>query len=84
MFSSIASTRDNTCAQVFCNEAGWSQFFPMQSKAKAHHALSLLFKNDGVPDDLTLDGSKEQTAGEFRRKCREADVHIRQIEPHSP
>jgi hypothetical protein len=31
-----------------------------------------------------MDGAKEQTIGDFRRKCREAGCHIRQTEPHSP
>ena len=76
MSLSVRSTRGNSCGQVFSNEAGWSRFFPLQSKSEAHLALSTLFKNDGVPNDLILDGSKEQTAGDFKRKCREADVHI--------
>ena len=31
-----------------------------------------------------MDGSKEQTLGDFRRKLCEADCHLRQTEPHSP
>ena len=31
-----------------------------------------------------MDGSKEQTMGEFKRKVREMDCHIRQTEPYSP
>jgi hypothetical protein len=33
---------------------------------------------------MILDGSKEQTLGEFRRKLKEADCHLRQTEPYSP
>ena len=56
----------------------------MQKKSDAHEALSLLFSNDGVPRAIIMDGSKEQTLGNFRKKARQADCHIKQTEPHSP
>jgi hypothetical protein len=31
-----------------------------------------------------MDGAREQTMGEFRRKCREVGTHVRQTEPHTP
>ena len=31
-----------------------------------------------------MDGSKEQMQGDFRPKARQADCHIRAVEPHSP
>jgi hypothetical protein len=43
-----------------------------------------LFHRDGVPPTMILDGSKEQTLGNFKRKLREADCHARQTEPYSP
>ena len=55
----------------------------MQKKGDAHHALSLLFKRDGVPDTLFMDNSKEQTLGDFRRKAREADSFVKQLEAYS-
>jgi hypothetical protein len=33
---------------------------------------------------MVLDGLKEQTKGDFKRKLREADCHARQTEPYSP
>jgi hypothetical protein len=33
---------------------------------------------------MVTDGSKEQTLGDFRRKLREADCHLRVTEPYSP
>jgi hypothetical protein len=33
---------------------------------------------------MVLDGSKEQVLGDFKRKLREADCHMRQTEPYSP
>jgi hypothetical protein len=33
---------------------------------------------------MILDGLKEQTLGNFKRKLREADCHARQTKPYSP
>jgi hypothetical protein len=33
---------------------------------------------------MVLDGSNEKTKGDFRCKLREADCHLRQMEPYSP
>jgi hypothetical protein len=55
----------------------------MTRKGEAHETLSLLFHCDGVPPTMVLDGSKEQTKGDFKRKLREADCHTRQTEPYS-
>ena len=56
----------------------------MTRKGEAHETLSLLFHRDGVPPTMVTDGSKEQTLGDFRRKLREADCHLRVTEPYSP
>ena len=37
----------------------------MQKKSKAHEGLTLLAHRDGVPPAIVMDGSKEQTMGEF-------------------
>ena len=84
LITDVKSRRGNRYAQVFCAQNGWARAFPMAKKSDAHEALSLLFARDGVPPALIVDGSLEQTKGEFRRKARQADCHIKQIEPHSP
>jgi hypothetical protein len=56
----------------------------MKKKSEAHEALSLLLKRDGAPTTLVSDGAKEETLGEFHRKTREADIHCKETEPHSP
>ncbi len=33
---------------------------------------------------MVVDGSKEQTLGKFKTKCRQADWHVKQTEPYSP
>ena len=55
----------------------------MQRKEEAHETLSLLFQRDGVPPSMIADNSWEQIPGDFRRKCREANCHLRQTEPYS-
>jgi hypothetical protein len=47
----------------------------MKRKGDAHETLSLLFHRDGVPPVMIMDGSKEQTLSDFRRKLRQADCH---------
>jgi hypothetical protein len=56
----------------------------MTRKGEAHETLSLLFHRDGVPPTMVLGGSKEQCHGDFKRKLREADCHLRQTKPYSP
>ena len=84
MQSGVISKRKNKYAQVFSTPFGWARAFPMQKKSDAHEALSILFKRDGVPNSLVMDGSKEQTLSKFRTKCRESDCHVKQVEPYSP
>jgi hypothetical protein len=43
-----------------------------------------MFQQDGVPPSIIMDGSKEQTMGQFRVKAREANCRIKQTEPYSP
>jgi hypothetical protein len=84
MFSTVKSKQSNTCAQVYCTDMGWTRIMPMTKKSEAHETLSLLFARDGVPHTLIMDGAREQTMGEFKRKARQAHCHIKQVEPHSP
>ena len=55
----------------------------MKAKSDCHDALSVLFSRDGVPLAIIMDGSKEQTLGNFSRKLHEADCIRREIEPYS-
>jgi len=57
---------------------------PNQNKSGAHEGLSLLAQRDGAPLSIVMDGSKEQTMAEFRRKAREMGCHIKVTEPYSP
>ena len=84
MFSSVASRRMNTCAEVYVHRNGWKRAYPMRSKADTHETLSLLFAREGVPASIVIDGSKEQTKGKFRQKAAEASCTIKTTEPFSP
>jgi hypothetical protein len=83
MFAGMPSRSGNKCAQVYSTSFGWARAHPMTRKGEAHETLSLLFHRDGVPPTMVLDGSKEQTKGDFKRKLCEADCHARQTEPYS-
>jgi hypothetical protein len=66
----------NKYAQVFCMRFGWTRIYPMQLKSEAHLGLLLMFQHDGVP---IMDGSKEQTMGQFRVKARRQIVRSNKL-----
>ena len=76
--------RQNRYAQVFSTAFGWCHVYPTKKKRDANHDLSLMASRDGVPPHLIMDGSKEQTLGEFRNKARQFGCHIKQSEPYPP
>jgi hypothetical protein len=78
------SRRQNKYAQAYVIPPNWTKAYSMRKKNDAHHTLSSLFHDIGVPETLVMDGSKEQTMGEFRKKCRDAGAHVHQTEPYSP
>ena len=76
--------RQNWYAQVFATAFGWCRVYPTKKKRYAHHGLSLMADRDGVPPHLIMEGSKEQTLSEFRKKARQFGCHIKQSEPYPP
>ena len=84
MFAGTVSSQGNTCSQIFAADFGWARAYSMPSKGKAPEALDLLFKREGVPPAMVMDNAKEQTLGDFRKKLREVDCHVKRTEPHSP
>ena len=54
----------------------------MKAECEAHHTLSMLFIDVGVPNQMIMDGAKTQTLGEFRRKARDTDCRVKQTEPY--
>ena len=43
-FSSIKSTRGNTCAQIWTNYIEWIRIDPMSTKIHAHHSAKKMFR----------------------------------------
>ena len=82
--SAVTSKRGNKYIQFFSLPYVWVRIFPMPKKSCAHETLSTLLKRYRVPSAMVMDGSKEQTLGEIKRKCRESGCHIKQTEHHSP
>ena len=82
--SAVISKRGKKYIQFFNLTYGWVRIFPIPKQSCAHEALSTLFKRDGIPSTMMIDGIKEWTLGEFRRKFREPGYHTKQTEPCSP
>ena len=83
LFSSVKSSRNHTCAQMFCKDLQWTAVYPMTTKGEAHLGLSKFLSTHGAPDFLIANGATELTQGKFRRKAREAGVHSKEVEPYS-
>jgi hypothetical protein len=84
MFAGTESKNGNKSCQVFATDFGWARAHLLKQKGEAHGALLLIFKRDGVPPEIILDGSKEQVKGAFKRKLKEVNCHLRVTEPYSP
>ncbi|MEO6564809.1 MAG: hypothetical protein ABIO63_02135, partial [Casimicrobiaceae bacterium] len=80
----ILSYDGNRYGQVFTNKQYFAAIYPMDRKSKAGKALRLFCKEFGVPEQLTLDGSKEQTGKNtgFMRQVRKNDINYHVIEPN--
>ena len=84
LLAGTASQRGHKFAQVFATSYGWSRTITMTRKSDAPFALDRLFRHEGVPPEMIMDGPKEQNLGYFSRKLRDAGCHRKQIDPHSP
>jgi hypothetical protein len=84
MFAGTESKNGNKCCQVFATNFGWAHAHPLKQKGEAHEVLLLMFKRDGVPPEMILDGSKEQVEGAFKHKLKEVNCHLSVTEPYAP
>jgi hypothetical protein len=62
LFGKCKSITNNTCAQIFANEAYFVKAHPMEKKSMAGLALQQFIRDYGVPEQLTSDGTAEQTS----------------------
>ena len=65
LLSGTASQRSHKFVQVFATSYGWSRTIPMTKKSDASFVLDRMFRYEGVPPEMIMDGSKEQNLGEF-------------------
>ena len=63
MFAGTESKNGNMGCQVFATNFGWARAHPLKQKGEAHEVLLLMFKHEGIPPKMILDGSKEQVEG---------------------
>jgi len=84
LFSSIPSTRNNSVAQIFVNDLGFTRLTPMKSKADAGHSLLEFIQDIGIPSALHTDNAKELTSGIWETVRKEHQIRQTLTEPHSP
>jgi hypothetical protein len=79
----VKSLDGNRYAQVFANGSFFAEIYPMATKRLAGMALKEFITELGVPDEMTIDGSKEQNSKgtEFMKTCRKHDIRITRTEP---
>ena len=56
----------------------------MQSKSHAHHSAKKLFKNDGVPSNIVIDGARDQTLGKFKEHYNDTGVLVQKLVFNNP
>jgi hypothetical protein len=82
----VKSLDGNRYGQVFSNGTFFAEIYPMARKKDAGQALKTFVLELGVPEELTVDGSKQQTmpGTEFMKCCRRNDIKAHRIEPERP
>jgi hypothetical protein len=82
----VKSLDGNQYTQVFSNGGFFAEVYPMARKADAGLALKSFIMEFGVPEDLTIDGSKEQSSEgtEFMKSCRRNNIQVTRTEPERP
>jgi hypothetical protein len=87
-FFKVKGLNNETCAQVTGNGFGYARFYPLRTKSCCSHGLVDLINNDGIPEKLIVDNSKEQGEShawltEWRRVVHKYDIHQTPTEPYS-
>ena len=74
------------CAQVFANESFFAKAYPMKKKSLASMALRQFIHDFGVPEQLTFDGSAEQTKPktDFMKHIWDYGIDFHITEPQRP
>ena len=69
--------RGFTCAQLFVSDKGYLAIYFMKSKSEFKDALKLFCKEIGVPLNLVVDPSKEQTSNNVKKFCHKVGTTLR-------
>ena len=81
----LASTRGNTCCQVFVTEHNYVTPKSMVSRKSGFpKALKAFFKEEGVPPAIVADSAKDQALGESLKVCQQVGCEIRELEQGTP
>ena len=79
-----ASSRGNTCMQLFVTDKGYVYVVAMKRKGDVHHAMKEFFKCIGIPDAIVCDGAREQVRGKSKEVCDRVGTTIRELERNTP
>jgi hypothetical protein len=61
-------------AQIYVNDIGFTQIYPMQLKSQVHETLSSFIHNIGILSSLHSDDAKELMHGKFKEICKDYQI----------
>ena len=56
----------------------------MSTKRNAHNSAKKLFKNDGVPSKIFMDGARGQVMGKFKEACQDSTAQLKKLKYNTP
>ena len=74
------SSRGNTCAQIFVSDKGFVAIYLMKKRSDFYDALQLFCKEVGVPINLVVDPSGEQTSTKVKRFSNQVGMTLKVLE----
>jgi hypothetical protein len=82
----VKSLEGNRYGQVFSNGTFFAELYSMATKKDAGQALKTIVLELGVPEELTIDGSKEQNmpGTDFMKCCRRNNIKVHRAKPERP
>lgn len=84
LFFTTKSIRGFKCAHLIGNSLGFSRFMPMESKSDAHLSLTGFIQQNGVMENLVVDGDPTMAYKEWRKTVRQFRINQQTTEPYSP
>ena len=82
--SNVTSLSGHNYIQLFANCENFTECYPLKVKSDANQALDAFIHDVGIPVELLTGGAKELHLGEWLKKCKKHNIHMRLTEPHSP